>query len=82
MNTIADLFTDPQLAARRQSSRQVHEVIGEHSYFNPPFALSATPGAVNAPAPTLGRDNIIVFRDLLGLSEGEFAACEAAGAFA
>jgi benzylsuccinate CoA-transferase BbsF subunit len=82
VNTIADLFSDPQLAARGQWSRQVHEVIGEHSYFNPPFALSATPGAVSGPAPTLGRDNRSVFCDLLGLSEGEFAACDETGAFA
>ena len=82
VNTIADLFTDPQLAARKQWSRQVHEVIGEHAYFNPAFGLSETPGAVNAAAPTLGRDNGTVFRDLLGLSEQEFAAYDAAGAFA
>jgi benzylsuccinate CoA-transferase BbsF subunit len=82
VNTVGDLFTDPQLAARGQWHRRAHEVIGEHSYCAPAFALSATPGEVSSAAPTLGRDNAAVFRGLLGLTSEEYAACEAAGAFA
>jgi benzylsuccinate CoA-transferase BbsF subunit len=82
VNTIGDLFTDPQLAARGQWQRRGHEVIGEHAYCAPAFALSATPGAVTTAAHTLGRDNEKVFRGLLGLSEAEYAAYDAAGAFA
>lgn len=81
VNSVADLFTDPQLAARGQWRRRKHAVIGEHSYCAPAFALSATPGEVTGPAPTLGRDNEAVFRGLLGLSAAEYRACEAAGAF-
>ncbi|OGA66035.1 MAG: CoA-transferase [Betaproteobacteria bacterium RIFCSPLOWO2_12_FULL_65_14] len=80
--TVGDLFTDPQLAARAQWQRKVHPVIGEHSYCGPPFVLSETPGEVTRPAPTLGADNEAVFRNLLGLTAEEYAACEAAGAFA
>ena len=82
VSSIAELFTDPQLAARRQWQRRVHEVIGEHSYCAPAFALSATPGEVTGPAPTLGHDNALVFRGLLGLSAKEFESYESAGAFA
>jgi len=82
VNSIGDLFTDPQLAAREQWSRKVHAVIGEHSYCNPAFALSETPGKVTGPAPTLGRDNVGVFRGLLGLTPAEYDAYEADGAFA
>lgn len=81
VNTIADLFTDPQLAARGQWRRQVHDFIGEHSYCAPACALSATPGEVTGPAPTLGRDNEQVFRGLLGLSADDYARYAAAGAF-
>ncbi|HET7362665.1 MAG TPA: CoA transferase [Burkholderiales bacterium] len=82
VNTIADLFTDAQLAGRGQWQRRAHEVIGEHAYCAPAFALSATPGEVTRAAPTLGRDNAAVFRELLGLSAQEYGAYEAAGAFA
>ena len=82
VNTITDLFTDPQLEARSQWQRQTHEVIGEHAYCAPAFQLSATPGKVTGAAPTLGRDNAAVFRDLLGLSAREYSDYESAGAFA
>jgi crotonobetainyl-CoA:carnitine CoA-transferase CaiB-like acyl-CoA transferase len=82
VESVADLFNDPQLAARAQWQRKLHPVIGEHSYSGPPFILSATPGAVTRPALMLGADNETVFRELLGLSAEEYAAYEAAGAFA
>lgn len=82
VNTVADLFTDPQLAARGYWRRRLHEVIGEHAYCGPAFALSATPGEVTCAAPTLGHDNATVFRGLLGLAQEEYEAYQAAGAFA
>lgn len=81
VNTIADLFADPQLEARGQWQRRSHAVIGEHAYCAPAFALSETPGEVTTAAHTLGRDNEAVFRGLLGLSREEYGDCEAAGAF-
>ena len=81
VSSIADLFTDPQLASRGQWPRRVHAVIGEHAYCAPAFALSETPGEVTSAAHTLGRDNETVFRGLLGLSREEYCDCEAAGAF-
>ncbi len=80
--SVGDLFTDPQLASRGQWQRKRHPVIGEHSYSGPPFVLSETPGEVARAAPTLGADNQTVFRELLGLGAEEYAAYEAAGAFA
>lgn len=81
VNTVADLFTDPQLAARRQWRRRPHPVIGDQAYCFPAFDLSETPGDVTRAAPTLGADNEQVFRELLGLSADELAAYAAAGAF-
>jgi benzylsuccinate CoA-transferase BbsF subunit len=82
VNTMTDLFTDPQLAARGHWRRRRHPVIGEHSYCGPVFRLSDTPGDVTSPAPCLGADNDKVFREILGLAEADYAALRAAGAFA
>ncbi|HSD41434.1 MAG TPA: CoA transferase [Burkholderiales bacterium] len=81
VNTVADLFADPQLAARGQWRRRPHPVIGDQAYCFPGFDLSATPGDVTRAAPTLGADNDRVFRELLGLNADELRAYEAAGAF-
>lgn len=82
VNTVRDLFADPQLAARGQWRRRMHEVIGEHAYCAPAFALSATPGDVGTAAPTLGQHNEAVFRGMVGLTGEEYAEYDAAGAFA
>jgi crotonobetainyl-CoA:carnitine CoA-transferase CaiB-like acyl-CoA transferase len=82
VNTMADLFADPQLIARRHWRRRRHPVIGEHAYCGPAFELSETPGEVASAAPLLGADNDKVFREILGLSDSDYAAMREAGAFA
>jgi benzylsuccinate CoA-transferase BbsF subunit len=74
VNTIADLFTDPQLAHRRTWRRRRHPVIGDQAYYFPGFDLPRMPGDIVAPAPLLGADNAAVFRDFLGMSESEYDA--------
>jgi len=81
VNTVADLFGDPQLCERRSWRTRKHEEIGEQAYLMPGFDLSLTPGEVSRPAPLLGGDNDIVFKEFLGLSEDEFQAYTAAEAF-
>lgn len=81
VNTVADLFTDPQLAARRQWRRRRHRVIGEHAYCFPAFDLAETPGEITSAAPLLGADNERVCSELLGLTPREYQSYEAAGAF-
>ncbi|OGA46927.1 MAG: CoA-transferase [Betaproteobacteria bacterium RIFCSPLOWO2_12_FULL_63_13] len=80
VNSIADLFSDPQLVARRQWSRRRHPVIGDQAYCSPAFELSETPGDVTASGPVLGADNERVFRDFLRMSKDEFDAARAKGA--
>lgn len=82
VNTMADLFTDPQLVARRQWRRQHHAIIGNQAYCGPAFELSETPGEVTSAAPLLGADNDKVFREILGLSDADYVAMRGAGAFA
>jgi len=66
VNTISDLFSDPQLAARRTWRRRKHEEIGEQAYLMPAFDLSSTPGDISHAAPLLGADNDVVLGEFLG----------------
>ncbi len=81
VSTVADLFDDPQLAARGQWRHQPHPVIGNQAYCFPAFDLSETPGEVTSAAPLLGQHNERVWLELLGMRAEEYAACRAAGAF-
>lgn len=74
VNTISDLFDDPQLRHRRTWRKRRHPVIGDQAYHFPGFELSRTPGDVTAPAPLLGADNATVFRQFLGLEATELEA--------
>jgi crotonobetainyl-CoA:carnitine CoA-transferase CaiB-like acyl-CoA transferase len=65
VNTIADLFSDPQLAAQKTWRRREHREIGEQAYLMPAITLSSTPGDISHAAPLLGADNDIVFGGLL-----------------
>ena len=81
VNTVADLFADPQLRHRRVWQQRRHPVIGPQRYCRAAFELSATPGDVGAAAPCLGADNESVMRDIVGLDAAQLAAARSAGAF-
>ena len=81
VNTIADLFHDPQLEERRTWRRRRHGEIGDQAYVFPGFDLAATPGDITRAAPLLGGDNEIVFKEFLGMTDEEFDACADREAF-
>lgn len=81
VNTIADLFSDPQLVYRRVWRRRRHGAIGELACYFSAFDLDETPGDVTAAAPLLGADNEFVFRELLGITGEQFAEFQQRGAF-
>ena len=72
--TMAGLFSDPQLCARRQFRVRRHPEMGDHAYCLPGFDLADAPGDIVGPAPCVGADNDFVLRELVGLSEAEYAA--------
>src|SRR5207245_3388477 len=74
VNTVKDLFDDPQLVARGVWQEQVHPEIGPQRYRMVSYQLSETPGRVRSPAPCLGQDNEEVFTRWLG-SEESLAVC-------
>lgn len=56
VNTVADLFSDPQLATR-EFFRPTDGGAGEPVFPGPPYRLSRTPARVRGPAPGLGQHN-------------------------
>jgi crotonobetainyl-CoA:carnitine CoA-transferase CaiB-like acyl-CoA transferase len=71
VNTMRDLFSDPQLGFRDVWQEQVHPEIGPHHYRMTSYQLSETPGRIRRHAPCLGEDNETVFLGWLGLSREE-----------
>jgi crotonobetainyl-CoA:carnitine CoA-transferase CaiB-like acyl-CoA transferase len=82
VESIGELFDDPQLAHRGVWRRAAHPGLGEVGLMAPPFALSATPARADRAGPLLGQDNEAVFKGLLGLSAGDYASLAADGVFA
>ncbi|MCL4181840.1 MAG: CoA transferase [Burkholderiaceae bacterium] len=81
VNTMADLFADPQLLHRRVWRRRRHGVMGDLACYFSAFDLSDTPGDVTGAAPLLGADNAYVFCELLGLSAEQYDHYQRLGAF-
>ena len=81
VNTMRDLYEDPQLAARRTWQRCDHPELGPLRYRMVSYQLSETPGRVRSAAPRLGQHNEDVFRTWFGLSADEYADLSAQGVF-
>lgn len=72
---------DPQLAARGTYFSLDHPVASRAQFEGVPIRMSKG-GAQNwRSAPMMGEDNRYVFREIVGLSEEEYARAEAEGAF-
>jgi len=79
VSTVADLFSDPQLAHRRTWRVRHHPVIGDQTYYFPGYDLPEMPGDVTSSGPLLGADNERVYREFLGLSQAKFDEYRANG---
>ena len=77
--TIADIFSDPQYAAREAIATTDDPALGRVQMQGVTPKLSRTPGAVRRGAPLLGEHNARVFHELLGLSPAEIDHLQAAG---
>jgi len=81
VNTMRDLFSDPQIRFREIWQELEHPEIGRHNYRMVSYQLSETPGSVRRPAPCLGQHNDEVFPEWLALSEEEYREYQEQGAF-
>ncbi len=71
VNTVADVFTDPQLRELGTWRWRRHAEIGLLACNFPPFDLCETPGDIYNTAPLFGEGNDYVYRELIGLSDAE-----------
>jgi len=72
VNTMKDLYTDPQLTHRRQWVELEHPEIGKMHYQSPPFIFSKSPAGPQRRDPLMGEHNEHFYRELLGLAEREY----------
>jgi crotonobetainyl-CoA:carnitine CoA-transferase CaiB-like acyl-CoA transferase len=70
------LLNDAHLQSRGFFVELDRAVVGRHAYPGLPFRFSATPGAIVAPAPTLGQHNVEVLEGVLGVTSEEMRALE------
>jgi formyl-CoA transferase len=66
-------LADPQFIARQSIVEVAHRDYPTLKMQNVVPKLSATPGAIRWPGPTLGEHNVEVFGELLGLNEETLA---------
>jgi benzylsuccinate CoA-transferase BbsF subunit len=81
VNTVRDLYDDPQLASRQTWQPYDHPELGSVRYRMVSYQLNETPGRVRSAAPCLGEHNEPVFRDWFGLSAEEYESLSAEGVF-
>jgi crotonobetainyl-CoA:carnitine CoA-transferase CaiB-like acyl-CoA transferase len=72
VNTMKDIYTDPQLAQRPQWMELEHPEIGKMHYQRPPFLLTQTPPGPSRRDPLLAEHNDYFYRSLLGMSAQEY----------
>ena len=72
VNTMKELYSDPQLQHRKQWIALEHPEIGTMHYQRPPFNLSRTPSGPERRDPLLGEHNAYFYREILGLSEENY----------
>jgi CoA:oxalate CoA-transferase len=68
VRSVKDLVADDQLAFREFWREIDHPIAGKIKYPGAPFKLSATPAAIERPAPLLGQHNEKVYCDMLHYS--------------
>ena len=71
-----ELLADPHLNDREFIVQDDHPEAGTHPMAGVPWRFRRASLEENRPAPTLGRDNDYVFRDILGLDRAEIAELE------
>jgi benzylsuccinate CoA-transferase BbsF subunit len=72
VETMEDMFVDPQLKHRKFWAPVHHPEIGRYHAEGPPFAFSKTPFKIDRPAPMIGEHNELVFKKFVGLSKDEY----------
>ena len=81
VETIQDLFQDPQLKHRNHFWVMNHKEMGPFPHLGHAAVLSETPAQPRMPSPCLGEHNEYVCREILGMPEAEFDQLLVEGVF-
>jgi len=76
---LAELFADPQIAARQMVVDVMHETVGRWPVLGSPFKLSATPASIRTAPPTLGQHTAPIIGGELGRSDAALEALRSKG---
>lgn len=79
INSVEDIFADPQFAARENLLKVIEPILGEVTVPGVIPKLSSTPGKLKSLGPAFKSANEKVYGGLLGLTPGEMAALAAKG---
>jgi crotonobetainyl-CoA:carnitine CoA-transferase CaiB-like acyl-CoA transferase len=74
INTMKDIYSDPQLTHREQWVELEHPEIGKMHYQRPPFILTKSRSGPSRRDPLLGEHNATFYKELLGMAEREYQA--------
>lgn len=77
INTVDRVVKDPQIQERQMVVETQHPVAGAVKMAGVPIKMSATPGAVERPAPMLGQHTEEILREMLGLTAQQVAELRA-----
>ena len=66
MRDLAELFSDPQIAARAMVEELEHATVGPMRVLGTPLKLSETPASIRTPPPRLGEHTTSVLTGELG----------------
>jgi crotonobetainyl-CoA:carnitine CoA-transferase CaiB-like acyl-CoA transferase len=80
INSLADVFADPQVLARNMLVKMPHPVSGAVSLVASPIKFSATPVEYNHAPPDLGQHTVQVLERVLGFDKDRIASLSASGA--
>ncbi len=79
INTLAQVFAEPQAIARGLRLELPHPLAGQVSLIRSPMRFSGTPVAHDRPPPVLGQHTDAILRGLLGMSDAAIAKLRADG---
>lgn len=78
INTVEEMFSDPQFRALQMVERITHTTAAEIDILRPPFQLSLTPSSVRLPPPALGEHTMEILADA-GFSNSDISQLEKDG---
>jgi crotonobetainyl-CoA:carnitine CoA-transferase CaiB-like acyl-CoA transferase len=79
INNVKQVVEHPQVVARGAIVDMVHPRAGKVRVVGVPIRMSATPGSVRTPSPSLGEHTEAVLGDVLGMNAHEIETLRAAG---